>query len=83
MKLSFESINAIIFNMYNWSTDIEELKKDKKKYAIWKIEQMVNFGLGGEKIKEAEFKKYWQKINADPHRLKFLKLLAKENRSRK
>lgn len=69
--------------MYNWSTDTKELKKDKEKYAIWKIEQMVNFGLGGKKIKEEEFQKYWRKINADPNRLKFLKLLIKESKNRK
>lgn len=68
--------------MYNWSTNIKELKKDKEKYAIWKIEQVVNFGLGGEKIKEKEFQKYWRKINADPSRLKFLKLLVKKSKIR-
>ncbi|PKL52446.1 MAG: hypothetical protein CVV37_00990 [Nitrospira bacterium HGW-Nitrospira-1] len=61
--------------MYNWSTNIKELKKDKEKYAIWKIEQMVNFGLDGEKIKETEIRKYLLKINIDPNRLKFFKTL--------
>ena len=44
--------------MYNWSTDTTELKKDKNAYAVWKIEQLVNFGLGKEKLKEEEIKKY-------------------------
>lgn len=69
--------------MYNWSTNTKELKKDKEKYAIWKLEQMVNFGLGGEKIKKEEFKKYYGKIDADPNRLKFLKLLSEEDEKRK
>ena len=36
--------------MYNWSVDVKKLRKNKEKYAIWKLEQMVNFGLNGEKI---------------------------------
>lgn len=61
--------------MYNWSTDIKELKKDKEKYAIWKIEQMANFGLDGEKINGEELKKNLFRIDVDPDRLKFLKIL--------
>ena len=61
--------------MYNWSTDVKEIKKDKEKYAIWKIEQMVNFGIGKEKIKEKNLRKYWLKIKIDPFRRKFLNLL--------
>lgn len=61
--------------MYNWSTNEQELKKDKEKYAIWKIEQMVNFGLDEEKLDEKLLKKYFLKINIDPARRKFLKLI--------
>ena len=52
--------------MYNWSTDLTELKKDPEKYTIWKLEQLVNYGLNGEKINEKELRKYWDKINIDP-----------------
>lgn len=62
--------------MKNWSTDIKELEKNKEKYAIWKLEQMVNFGLDGEKINEKEFLNYLSKLNADSNRLKFLKMLT-------
>lgn len=61
--------------MYNWSTNEKELKKDKKRYAVWKIEQMVNFGLNGKKLKEKELRKYWSEIDIDPTRRKFLGLL--------
>ena len=61
--------------MYNWSTDEKILKKDKKKYAIWKLEQMVNFGLGGKKLDQKMLKKYWRTIKIDPQRRKFLILL--------
>lgn len=61
--------------MYNWSVDINELKKDKEKYAVWRLEQMVNFGLGDEKINREELKKYWPLLNLDPKRKKFLSFI--------
>ena len=61
--------------MRNWSINEEELKKDKEKYAIWKLEQMVNFGLGEEKLNEGELRKYLPRINIDPWRRKLLNLL--------
>ncbi len=61
--------------MYNWSTDTTQLQKDPEKYAIWKIEQLVNFGLAGGRIQESDLKKYWDRIEIDPSRRKFLSLL--------
>ena len=61
--------------MYNWSTDEKNLKKNSEKYAIWKLEQMVNFGLGKEKLNAKELKKYWNQIVIDPARRKFLELI--------
>ena len=63
--------------MRNWSVDIKKLKKNREEYAIWKLEQMVNFGLGGKKIKRSELKKYWKILNIDPAKRKFLSLLIK------
>lgn len=64
--------------MYNWSTDQKELQKNKEKYAIWKLEQMVNFGLGGKKLDRKELKKYLPKVNIDPYRRKLLELFLSE-----
>ena len=61
--------------MYNWSTDLSELKKDPEKYTIWKLEQLVNYGLNGEKINEKELRKYWDKINIDPTTRNYLSML--------
>ena len=58
--------------MYNWSTDITTLKKNPKKYQIWKLEQLINFGLGKEKLSILELKKYWSNLNIDPKRKKVL-----------
>ncbi|KKS13477.1 MAG: hypothetical protein UU69_C0004G0013 [Candidatus Magasanikbacteria bacterium GW2011_GWA2_41_55] len=61
--------------MNNWSVDTKELKKDKKQYAIWRLEQLVNFGLGKEKIKESELRANWSKLRLDPKKKKFLSYL--------
>lgn len=61
--------------MYNWSIDTTELKKDKKKYAVWRLEQMVNFGLNGEKISREEIKKYWKILDLDRNKKKYLKMI--------
>ena len=34
-------------NVKNWSTNTDELKKDKDRFLIWKLEQLINFGLDG------------------------------------
>ena len=36
--------------MKNWSTDLNKLAKNPAAMAVWKLEQMVNFGLDGEKL---------------------------------
>lgn len=64
--------------MYNWSVHEKEFKKNKRQYAVWKLEQTVNFGLGGEKISARLLKKHWNSIAIDPARRKFLALLLYE-----
>ncbi len=61
--------------MRNWSTDTTELKKNPEKYAIWKLEQMVNFGLQGEKLDRQLLNKYWDRISIDPSRRQYLRHL--------
>ncbi len=63
--------------MKNWSTNIKKLRNDKEEFAIWKLEQLVNFGLGKKKIKKIELKKYWHIIDIDPFKRKFLSLFIK------
>ncbi len=64
--------------MKNWSTDVEKLKDDPDKYAIWKLEQMVNFGLDGEKLPSIELRKYWSELKLDPDKKKYLGRLLYE-----
>ncbi len=61
--------------MYNWSVDTKILKKYPEKYRIWKLEQMINFGLGKEKISKKDLKKYFEKLYIDPSKKKYLKFL--------
>lgn len=61
--------------MYNWNTDTKLLKKDKVKYAIWKLNQLINFGLNGEKLDLELVKKHWFQIYTDDPTKKFLRLL--------
>mgnify|MGYP001589977494 CR=1 FL=1 len=51
------------------------MAKDSEEYAIWRLEQAVNFGLNGEKLSEAELRKYLPRLSVDPHRRAFLELL--------
>ncbi|PIS15258.1 hypothetical protein COT63_00950 [Candidatus Shapirobacteria bacterium CG09_land_8_20_14_0_10_38_17] len=61
--------------MYNWSTDINTLKKYPQQYTIWRLEQLINFGLGKEKLNKSELKKYFNKLNIDPQKKEYLRLL--------
>ena len=41
--------------MYNWSVDEKQFKKaDPEAYKLWRLEQMINFGTGEEKLNKAE-----------------------------
>ncbi len=61
--------------MHNWSTNERVLKKNPKKYIIWRLEQLINFGLGDEKLDKSAVKKYWSQMKIDASRRAFLSLL--------
>lgn len=61
--------------VYNWSVDTKILQKDPEQYRIWKLEQLINFGLGGERIALHLLKKYWGKLKLDPLRRQFIRFL--------
>lgn len=62
--------------MKNWSTDISELQKDKEKFSAWRLEQLINFGLGEERIDLNELRRYWDTLDIDPFKRKFLSLFV-------
>ncbi|MEK7124492.1 MAG: hypothetical protein AAB877_02295, partial [Patescibacteria group bacterium] len=55
-----------------------ELEKDREKFLVWRLEQLINFGLDGEKIEMLQLKKYWNVITIDPAKRKFLSLFVHE-----
>lgn len=60
-----------------WDYDIEELKKTESGRLLI-LERMINYGVSykyGPKIKLAEVKKNWDKLNIEPDRRELLKLL--------
>lgn len=48
--------------MYNWSTDEEYLKQFPEEYEKWRLLQLINYGLDGEKIDLKKLKKLWKQI---------------------
>lgn len=61
--------------MYNWNTDLSKMDKKSESFTIWKLNQLINFGLNGEKLDLKLTKKYWSKLSLDPQRKKFLALI--------
>ncbi|MEK7497652.1 MAG: hypothetical protein AAB656_01905 [Patescibacteria group bacterium] len=49
--------------MINWNTDEEALKKENpEEYKRWRLTQLINYGLDGEKIDREELLKEWDNI---------------------
>ena len=64
--------------MINWSTDEKRFKKKyPKEYKLWRLTQLINYGLDGEKLDKKEVKKVWPKIkeNLDPYKKRALEYL--------
>ena len=59
----------------HWSVDTTELEKDPDAYAVWRLEQAINFGIRDSKIEAGELKKYWDKLDIDPDKKRFLSLI--------
>ena len=60
--------------MYNWSVDTTRLKQIPEEYTIWKLEQLINYGLNDEKLSENDLKRYWDRLRIDPERKKILQM---------
>lgn len=64
--------------MLNWNTDEERFKKeDPEGYRLWRLTQLINYGLDGEKLDRNEVKQAWPKIkeNIDPYIARFMEYL--------
>lgn len=61
--------------MYNWSVDLKQLRKHKEAYTIWRLEQLINYGLAGERLNKGLVKKYWDRLRLDPQKKRYLQFL--------
>ncbi|OGG35633.1 hypothetical protein A2363_05175 [Candidatus Gottesmanbacteria bacterium RIFOXYB1_FULL_47_11] len=60
--------------MFNWNTDTKKWDKKSNSYRRWHLEQLINFGLNGEKISLPDLKKYWHALRLDPKKRRVLSL---------
>lgn len=64
--------------MNHWSVDKEKFKKeDPEGYRLWRLIQLINYGLDGEKLDREEVKKAWPKIKGhlDPYSKRAIEFL--------
>lgn len=70
--------------MYNWSVDEKRFKRENPKaYRLWRLTQLINYGLDGEKLDREEVKRAWPKIKdqLDPDLRSYLDFLLWPRRS--
>lgn len=61
--------------MFNWSTDEKKFRKESpEQYKLWRMIQLVNYGLDREKLDKEEIKKAWPKIKKrlDPYKKRLM-----------
>lgn len=63
--------------MRNWSTDTSKFDKKSSEFKIWKLEQLINFGLQGDLIDTQELHTFLPSLTIDPSKRNFLELLLK------
>ncbi|OGM93827.1 hypothetical protein A2935_04080 [Candidatus Wolfebacteria bacterium RIFCSPLOWO2_01_FULL_47_17b] len=61
--------------MRHWSVDVRRLKNDPDALAVWELENAVNFGIRDGKIKRQDLLEYWDMLDLDPYKKKFLSLI--------
>jgi hypothetical protein len=62
--------------MRNWSTDTTRLKENPEQYAVWQLEQQLNYGLNDdEKIDGKLLAKYLPVLNIDKDTRNFLEFI--------
>lgn len=61
--------------MRNWSVNEEVLREDPKQYRLWRLEQLINYGLDGEKINAVELRRALPELTIDPAKKSYLQFL--------
>ena len=66
--------------MNHWSVDqIEMKKRDPESFAVWNLEHAINYGLHNGPLKKTELIKYWDRLQLDIDKRRFLTLLLKNS----
>lgn len=58
----------------HWSINTTELEKTPENFAIWKLEQWANYGIGTNLVKKIDLVKYWNDLDIDEWKRKALSL---------
>lgn len=66
---------GIFIFMNVWDYDIKTVDQNTEQFIIWKLERLINYGLGDEKLDVNLLKKYWDKIKMPENTKSFLELL--------
>ncbi|MBI3443268.1 hypothetical protein HY008_01220 [Candidatus Woesebacteria bacterium] len=64
--------------MFNWSVDEDRFQnEDPEGYRLWRLTQLINYGLDGEKLDREEVKQAWPKIKdeLDPHKRRLIEFI--------
>jgi len=64
--------------MINWTVDeVKFKKKQPKEYKLWRLTQLINYGLDGEKLNKKEVVKNWDYLSTriDPQSRNYLEFL--------
>ena len=61
--------------MRNWNINSSQFDKNSEEYKNWKLEQLINFGLNGEKISSSELTLRLHFLHIDPSKKKFLEFI--------
>lgn len=72
--------------MLNWNTDEETFRKlHPEEHKSWRLIQLINFGLDGEKLDEKEIKRVWPRIKdrINPDKRKVLEFFLWNKKWRK
>ncbi len=64
-----------------WDYHLKDYKKQANVDPVWHLERMIRYGLGGEKIRREDLKKYLPELKIAPQQKIFLQLLLDETHS--
>lgn len=67
--------------MINWSTNEKEFqKKNPREHKLWRLVQLINYGLDEEKLDRNEVKSSWVRIKdrIDPYKARLIEFLLWE-----